>query len=126
MAHLADAEAPGVSCRHIVIMPKVPILSSTPTNSTDVPGRATAAVSGSQVWTGTIGALIAKATMKDTKTTIWTEADRFGSSAASVSMRKNATVLDCVEEPSAQMNRTPPSMMSPPNSEYSRNFMAAL
>ena len=48
MTHLADAEAPGVSCKHIVIMPKVPILSRTPTNSTDVPGRA-AAASGSHV-----------------------------------------------------------------------------
>ena len=51
-------------------MPKVPILSRTPTSSTEVPGRATAAVSGSQVCTGTMGALIAKATMKVTKMTI--------------------------------------------------------
>ena len=70
MTHFADAAAPGVSCRHRAIMPKVPILSRTPTSSTEVPGRATAAVSGSQVCTGTMGALIAKATMKVTKTTI--------------------------------------------------------
>ncbi len=56
LTHLADAEAPG-DCRHIVIMPKVPILSNTPTSSTDVPGRATRRLCpGSQVWTGTIRA----------------------------------------------------------------------
>ena len=103
MTHFAEEAAPGVSCRHIVIMPKVPILSSTPTSSTEVPGRAVAAVSGSHVWTGTMGALIAKATMKVTKTTIWTGTARFGSIAASMSMRKKAVMSVCAAEPSAQM-----------------------
>ena len=49
MTHFACDEAVGVSWRHSVIMPKVPILSSTPTSRTEVPGRATAAVSGSHV-----------------------------------------------------------------------------
>ena len=42
-------------------MPKVPTLSSTPTSSTAVPGVDSAAASGSQVWNGHSGALIAKA-----------------------------------------------------------------
>ncbi len=43
-------------------MPNVPTLSSTPTSSTAPPGCAEAAASGSQVWNGNSGALIAKAT----------------------------------------------------------------
>ncbi len=45
-------------------MPKVPTLSSTPTSSTAAPGCAAAAASGSQVWNGHSGALIANATKK--------------------------------------------------------------
>ena len=42
-------------------MPNVPTLSSTPTSSTAAPGWADVAASGSQVWKGHSGALIAKA-----------------------------------------------------------------
>ena len=42
-------------------MPNVPTLSSTPTSSTAAPGWADVAASGSQVWNGHNGALIAKA-----------------------------------------------------------------
>ena len=45
-------------------MPKVPTLSSTPTSSTATPAGASAAASGSQVCTGHIGALTAKAKKK--------------------------------------------------------------
>ena len=52
-------------------MPKVPTLSSTPTSSTAPPGWAYAAASGSQVWNGNSGALIAKATKKPRNSHFW-------------------------------------------------------
>src|SRR6478672_12490444 len=61
---VAQRDASGKSSRQNRIIPKVPILSSTLTSSTEVPGVALAVVSGSQVCTGNIGALIAKATKK--------------------------------------------------------------
>ncbi len=45
-------------------MPKVPTLSSTPTSRIEVLGGASAAASGSQVWSGHSGALIANAMKK--------------------------------------------------------------
>ena len=45
-------------------MPNVPTLSSTPTSSTAAPGWADVAASGSQVWNGHSGALIANAMKK--------------------------------------------------------------
>ena len=60
----AQREASGKIGRTRVIMPKVPILSRMPMSSTEVPGVACSAVSGSQVWTGTRGALMAKAMKK--------------------------------------------------------------
>src|SRR3954454_1639993 len=61
---VAQREASGNSSRQNRIIPKVPILSSTLTSSTEVPGVASSAASGSQVCTGNIGALIANATKK--------------------------------------------------------------
>ncbi len=61
---VAQRDASGNSSRQNRIIPKVPILSSTLTSSTEVPGVAFSAVSGSQVCTGNIGALIAKAMKK--------------------------------------------------------------
>src|SRR5690348_872220 len=58
---VAHFDASGNSSRQNRIIPKVPILSSTLTSSTDVPGVAFSVVSGSQVCTGNIGALIANA-----------------------------------------------------------------
>ena len=63
VAHLL---ASGKSCRQKRIIPKVPTLSRTPTSSTAVAGRASVAASGSQVCTGHIGALTAKAKKKPT------------------------------------------------------------
>ena len=45
-------------------MPNVPTLSSTPTSSTALPGWASVAASGSQVWNGQSGALTANAKKK--------------------------------------------------------------
>ncbi len=45
----------------------MPTLSSTPTSSVATAGFEAAAASGSQVWTGHIGALTAKAMKKATK-----------------------------------------------------------
>src|SRR5256886_17629491 len=52
----------GNSSKQYRSMPNVPTLSSTPTSSTAAPGWAEVAASGSQVWNGHSGALIANAT----------------------------------------------------------------
>ena len=52
-------------------MPNVPTLSSTPTRSTAVPGVDSAAASGSQVWNGTSGALIANAMKNPVNSHFW-------------------------------------------------------
>ena len=63
MAHwLASGKRP----RQNRIIPKVPILSITPTIMVAPPGLDCSAASGSQVCSGTSGALIAKANMKPT------------------------------------------------------------
>src|SRR6266702_394950 len=51
----------GNSSKQYRSIPNVPTLSSTPTSSTAAPGGAAAAASGSQVWNGHSGALIANA-----------------------------------------------------------------
>src|SRR5580765_3186960 len=61
---LAHVDASGNIPRQKRIIPKVPILSRMLTSSTEVPGLASSAASGSQVCTGTIGALIANAMKK--------------------------------------------------------------
>ena len=63
---VAHLEASGNSCRQYRIIPKVPILSSTATSITDVPGVPAAVESGNQACTGNIGALIANATKNAT------------------------------------------------------------
>ena len=57
-------DAAGNSSRQYRMMPNVPTLSSTPTSSTAAPGWAALAASGSQVWNGNSGALIANAMKK--------------------------------------------------------------
>ena len=56
--------ASGNSPRQNRIIPKVPILSMTPTIMVAPPGLDSSAASGSQVCSGTSGALMAKANMK--------------------------------------------------------------
>ena len=58
--------ASGNSSRQNRIIPKVPILSMTPTIMVAPPGLDSSAASGSQVCSGTSGALIANANMKPT------------------------------------------------------------
>ena len=53
--------ASGNSVKQYRIIPNVPTLSRTPRSRTDVPGDADPAASGSQVWNGQTGALIANA-----------------------------------------------------------------
>ena len=57
-------EASGNSGRQYRSMPNVPTLSRTPTSSTAPAGGDSAAASGSQVWNGKSGALIANAMKK--------------------------------------------------------------
>ncbi len=65
-------EASGNSGRQYRMKPKVPTLSSTPTSSTAPPIGASAPESGSQVWKGTSGALMAKATKNPRKSSFCT------------------------------------------------------
>src|SRR6202166_3845964 len=51
----------GTKSKQYRSIPNVPTLSSTPTSRTAAPGGAAAAASGSQVWNGHSGALIANA-----------------------------------------------------------------
>ena len=60
---LAHSDAPGNSSRHHRSIPNVPTLSMMLTISTDVAGVAVPAASGSHVWNGNSGALIANAAM---------------------------------------------------------------
>ena len=64
---VAHGDASGNRPRQNLIMPKVPILSITPTIMVAPPGLDSSAASGSQVCSGTSGALIAKANMKPRK-----------------------------------------------------------
>ena len=57
-------DASGNRPRQNLIIPKVPILSSTPTSRVEVPGVAFSAASGSHVCSGTMGALMMKAIRK--------------------------------------------------------------
>ena len=117
----AQREASGKIGRTRVIMPKVPILSRMPMSSTEVPGVACSAVSGSQVWTGTRGALMAKAMKKVRK--IQCPADVETCRLATIeSMRKlGGAVLHGV-----QVDRDDADEHDePPAREYRRNFRAA-
>ena len=57
-------------------MPNVPTLSITPSISTAAPGWAAAVASGSQVWNGHSGALIANAMKKPRNSHFCTVGDR--------------------------------------------------
>ena len=52
-------------------IPTTETLSSTPTSTTAAPGCAAVAASGSQVWNGQTGALIANATKKPRNSHFW-------------------------------------------------------
>ena len=116
----AQRDASGNSGRHRVSIPKVPTLSSTPTSSTDVPTGAASAVSGSQVCTGHIGALIAKA-MKNARKTSRSVLTDMSRCPTRLSTRKPCGPCG----PCTYSVMTPASMIRPPASEKSRNFTAA-
>ena len=107
------------------IIPKVPILSRMLTSSTDVPGVASLAASGSQVCTGHIGALTAKAMKKPRKSQrpvvvlIAPEASRFIRSSS----RYDGPAS--VSAPTTYRPTTDASISSPPKRLNSRNFTEA-
>ena len=102
-------------------MPKVPTLSSTPTSSTAVPGVDSAAASGSHVWNGTSGALIANAKKKPRNSHFWVP----GSIVRPASAVKSKVPVPSCSADTTYRPMSEASMSRPPNSEYSRNFTAA-
>src|SRR5215467_11589256 len=114
-------DAAGNSCRQYLIMPNVPTLSSTPTSSTAAPGWADVAASGSQVWNGHSGALIANA-MKNPRNS---QRPALVDSARWVS-ELNRNVPGCpprIEYTYSAITAT--SMSRPPSRLYRRNLTAA-
>ena len=90
------------------MMPNVPTLSSTPTSRAAAPAGAAPPASGSQVWNGKNGALIAKARKKPRN------------NQRSVSVEKSAASSFCQSKvcpPATQRPITATSMNSPPTSE---------
>ena len=67
-----NRDASGNSGRQYRRKPNVPTLSRTPTSSTAPPMGASEPESGSQVWKGTSGALMANATKKPRNSSFWT------------------------------------------------------
>ena len=117
---VAHCDASGNSCRQNRIIPKVPILSRMLTSSTDVPGLPCSAASGSQVCTGTIGALIANATKNPTnshRAVFWSIGICESSESRYVGVPARA---DTTYSPTTEA-----SISRPPNSEKSRNLTAA-
>src|SRR6516162_8115915 len=112
--------ADGNSSRQYRIIPNVPTLSSTPTSSTAAPGWAEVAASGSQVWNGHSGALIAKATKNPRNSQRSAVVDR----ARWVSwLNRNVPCPAWSEYTYSAITAT--SMSSPPSRLYSRNLTAA-
>ncbi len=117
---VAHCDASGKSPRQKRSIPNVPILSSTQTSSTLVPGVAFSVVSASQVCSGKSGALTANAIMKPTKSqrsalvlmsSCWRSEIRYDGSPS----RAETTY-----SPITAASRT-----RPPPSWYIRNFSAA-
>ena len=109
-------DASGNSGRQYRRIPNVPTLSSTPTSNAAAPAGAAPPASGSQVWNGKNGALMANARKKPRN------------SQRSVVVEKSAATSlfqSNVCPPSTQRPTTDASMNSPPTSEYRKNFTAA-
>jgi hypothetical protein len=120
---VAQVEASGNSPRQNRIIPKVPILSRMLTRSTDVPGVASSAASGSQVCTGNIGALIANA-MKN-PTNIHRPIPVSTSAMTGASSESRYVGPPSVRDDSMYRPITAASMTSPPSREKIRNLIAA-
>ena len=99
----------------------MPTLSSTPTSSTAAPGCAAVAASGSQVWNGHSGALIANATKNPRNSHFCV----VGLSEMCISwLNRNVPWCPfCAEYTYSAITAT--SMSSPPSRLYSRNLTAA-
>ena len=105
-------------------MPNVPTLSSTPTSSTAAPGWAAVAASGSQVWNGHSGALIANATKKPRNSHFCTVG--LNDTCSSV-LNRNVPWCPVAPDRAEYTYRamTATSISSPPSRLYSRNLTAA-
>src|ERR1700742_1254285 len=104
----------GNSSKQYRSMPYVPTLSSTPTSSTAAPGGADAAASGSQVWNGHSGALIANAMKKPRNSHFCTvELSATCSSVVNMNVPWCPVTALCVEYTYSAMTAT--SMSSPPS-----------
>ena len=93
----------------------MPTLSSTPTSSTPAPIGASAPASGSQVWNGTSGALIANATKKPRNSQICVDSGTLAAircRSAHVNVPAPSCSPDTTKSPI-----TDASMISPPSSE---------
>src|SRR5215471_2718082 len=113
-------DAAGNSSRQYLIMPNVPTLSNTPTSSTAAPGWADVAASGSHVWNGHSGALIANATKNPRNS----QRSALVDSARWVSwLNRNVPCPAWREYTYSAITAT--SMSSPPSRLYSRNLTAA-
>src|ERR1700749_3554772 len=104
----------GNSSKQYLSMPNVPTLSSTPTSSTAAPGGAAAAASGSQVWKGHSGALIANA-MKNPRNSHFCTVGLSGTWISSLNKNEpwNPVTALLVEYTYSAMTAT--SMSSPPS-----------
>ena len=95
----------------------MPTLSSTPTSSAAPPIGASAPASGSQVWNGTSGALIAKAMKKPRNSHFCV--------ALSGTLPIRSAIANVREPVVTYRPMTLASISRPPTSEYRKNFIAA-
>lgn len=101
----------------------MPTLSSTPTSSTVTPMGACPAASGSQVWNGTSGALIANARKKPRNSQIWVLAG--ASLTTSTSVAQSNVPWPSSSAASEYAPIAEASMIRPPRKEYRKNLTAA-
>ena len=109
------ADATGSSGRQIRRNPNVPTLSRMPTSSVAAPTGASAPASGSQVWNGTSGALIANAIANPAKIHSWVDSgilEAISRKAAQSSVPDGRTLPDATYSPITLAN-----MSRPPTSE---------
>ena len=102
-------------------MPKVPTLSSTPTSSAAAPAGAAPPASGSQVWNGKNGALIANARKNPRNSQRSVEVFM----CSRVSSCQSNVAWPSWPRPTTQRPISAASMIRPPTSEYRKNFTAA-
>ena len=104
----------GNSSKQYRSMPNVPTLSSTPTSRTAAPGGAAAAASGSQVWNGHSGALIANA-MKNPRNSHFCTAGLSGTWISTLNRKVPWCPVTALRAEYTYSAMTATSMSSPPN-----------